>query len=507
MYRVVLILACLMSVVMAADSPEVGVREPAVAGQFYPADSAELSAMVKTQLNGAVDEAKIDGQILAIFVPHAGLVYSGPTAAFAFKLLQNSSFKNIVLCGPTHHYGFRGISVYGPSMTWKTPLGTIACNDAICNAILKNDKAAAIIPQAHTEEHCLEVELPFLQTVLPNFQIVPVIMGNQDGPTIDGLAKALEAVPTDNTTLMVASSDWQHYRPAAQGYPMDSLGMDCFVHLDPDRLEKYFASGQVEMCGGGPAAAVLKAAIAKGGNRVKILRYSDSGDITGDKNSVVGYVAAVVYKAPGGAAKDSTLPSESSVRPIPPSGDEYQLSTDERKKLLEIARKSIQGYLTTQSVPDFEVPAKLKEPGAAFVTLTKQGDLRGCIGYTVAVQPLYQTVAQCAISAAISDPRFEPVKSDELAGLDIEISVLTPLVKVTSLDQIQVGRDGLMITMGNNHGLLLPQVATEYHWNRTQFLQQTCYKAGLPTDAYLRPEALIQKFQALVFGEKDVAGK
>ncbi len=133
--------------------------------------------------------------------------------------------------------------------------------------------------------------------------------------------------------------------------------------------------------------------------------------------------------------------------------------------------------------------------------------MRGCIGYTVAVQPLYQTVAQCAISAAISDPRFEPVKSDELAGLDIEISVLTPLVKVTSLDQIQVGRDGLMITMGNNHGLVLPQVATEDHWNRTQFLQQTCYKAGLPTDAYLRPEALIQKFQALVFWEKDVAGK
>jgi AmmeMemoRadiSam system protein B/AmmeMemoRadiSam system protein A len=469
------------------------IREPVMAGKFYPADSAELAKVVSAHLANVVNEPAIDGQILAILVPHAGLIYSGPTAAYAFKLLANSTFRKVVMCGPSHQYGFRGVSVYGPDVTWKTPLGTVSCNDALCNVLLKNDKAAGIIPEAHAKEHCLEVELPYLQSTLHNFQIVPVIMGNQDEETIDGLAKALETLPDDGTTLMLASSDWQHYRPAEVGYPMDSLGMACLEQLDFNRLEKYLGSGKVEMCGGGPAVAVFKAAKAKGADRVKILHYADSGDMTGDKSAVVGYVAAVIYKASSDTKKVGAVNESSG----------YRLTSGEKTELLKIARKSIESYLSSGNTPEFTVSQKLREPGAAFVTLTKSGDLRGCIGSTSAVKPLFQTVSECAIQAAIADPRFPAVTSDELPAIDLEISVLTPLQKVNSLDEIVVGRDGLMITLGRNRGLLLPQVATDYKWDRTQFLENTCLKAGLPRDAYNRPDAFIQKFQALVFGEKE----
>ncbi|MFQ6009142.1 MAG: AmmeMemoRadiSam system protein A, partial [Candidatus Zixiibacteriota bacterium] len=162
----------------------------------------------------------------------------------------------------------------------------------------------------------------------------------------------------------------------------------------------------------------------------------------------------------------------------------------------------IERYLADGTFPEFEVSDNLKQPGAAFVTLTKNGQLRGCIGHIIAQDPLYETVSVCAVQAAVADRRFLPVQPDELPELHIEISVLTPLQEVKSLDEIEVGRDGLVISLGNNRGLLLPQVATEYGWNRTEFLEHTCRKAGLPTDAYKSPQALIQKFQAVIFHEK-----
>ena len=178
------------------------------------------------------------------------------------------------------------------------------------------------------------------------------------------------------------------------------------------------------------------------------------------------------------------------------------ISDAERRNLIQIARRSIEGYLATGAAPEFTASQFLKEPGAAFVTLKKSGELRGCIGYTEAIRPLYLTVSQCAIHAAVEDPRFNPVQTSELPFIDIEISVLTPLQQVESLDSIRVGQDGLLIRMGRRSGLLLPQVATELGWNRTQFLEHTCQKAGLPDDSYSRPEATLYRFQAEVFREE-----
>jgi hypothetical protein len=476
------------------------VREPAVAGMFYPADSAELAQMVQRHLDNVTDLPAIDGQIIALVVPHAGLIYSGQIAAYCYKYLEGATVDKVILCGPSHRFGFQGLSVYGPGIEWRTPLGKVACDDRLCTRLLEFDKRIGAIEQAHASEHSLEVQLPYLQTVLKNFKLVPIVMGYQDSATISLLSDALKSLETNERTILIAATDWQHYRPASVGWKMDSLGIECLKALDPKRLEKYLQSGRVEACGGGPAVAVLKAAIAKGADKVKILKYGDSGDITGDKSSVVSYIAAVVYKST--PKKETSTSTETKPKPrkenLPST---FSLSDAEKKLLLTIARQSIRQYLTDGSLPEFEVTDNLKKPGAAFVTLKKNGLLRGCIGHIIAREPLYKTVSMCAVQAAVADRRFLPVQPDELPKLDIEISVLTPLQEVKSLDDIEVGRDGLVISLGNNRGLLLPQVATEYGWDRTQFLEQTCRKAGLPPDAYKSPSAHIQKFQAVVFGE------
>ncbi len=475
-------------------------REPAVAGTFYPADSLELSKMVKGHLNNVKNLPEIDGQLMALIVPHAGLVYSGQIAAYGYKLLENSGINKVILCGPSHRYRFQGLSVYGPFISWKTPLGDLKCNNSICDELISYDKNIEIIQQAHLQEHSLEVQLPYLQTVLGNFELIPIVMGGQDTQTIHLLAKALESVDTEKNTIMIASSDWQHFRPASDGWKLDSLGLTCFENMDPNKLEQYLESRQVEMCGGGPAAAVLRAAIAKGADKVKVLKYGDSGDITGDKSNVVSYAAIAIYESEDKKTKSEAIKSEKDQikKELPKL---FKLTQLEKEELLHVARKSIESYLADGLLLDFDVSDNLKKFGAAFVTLEKNGQLRGCIGHTSAVEELYKTVSGCAIQAAVQDPRFPPVISDELKQIHIEISVLSPMQLVESFDEIEVGRDGLMIFKGQYRGLLLPQVAVDYNWSRTEFLENTCRKAGMNKDAYLANDAVIYKFQAVIFGE------
>jgi len=479
------------------------VREPAVAGSFYPADSAELRGLVLSQLQRAGEAAAIDGMPVAYIVPHAGLVYSGPVAAYAYKMMEKYPAGKVILVGPSHRVPFKGISVYGGMVGWLTPLGGVRCQDSLCEQMVKLGTHISTDGRPHLQEHSLEVQLPFLQTMLKRFEIVPVMMGSQDKETIDELAGILGKLPWDDQTVMIAASDWQHYRPAKEGHTMDSIGVACLERMKPDELLAHLQDGSVEACGGGPVVAVMKAAIAHGADKIRILRVADSGDESGDKSSVVGYVAAVLYRSSG---KEKGGAGVTTGKRAEDEGESEYLSESDKRRLLQIARESIVTHLGGKTVGEFAVSDVLKADGAAFVTLTENGQLRGCIGMTEARMPLYRTVSHCAISAAVEDPRFEPVTAAEAAKLAIEISVLTPLTVVRDLDSIQVGRDGLMIRQGGHAGLLLPQVATEYGWSRTEFLQHTCAKAGLPADAYLRPDAVILRFQALIFSEAEMIG-
>jgi len=490
MKKLLALIPIILILLLAGEPCLAAVRPPAVAGSFYPADSTTLAEMVQKHLRDIGTPEKIDGELIALIVPHAGLVYSGPIAACSYALLRKTQPKNVILCGPSHRYAFRGVSVYGPGVTWQTPLGTVACNDQLCRQLMAYDPRIAAVAEAHQREHCLEVQLPYLQSALTDFTIVPLIMGEQDHETIKMTAGALSRIASEAGTVLVAATDWQHFHTAAAGWPKDSLGIECVRALDPDRLEQLLATRSVEACGGGPTVAVLRAAVARGADRVKILKYGDSGDVSGDKSSVVGYLAAAIYRS---AETSAPKKAAAEVETYP--------TADDRAALLTIARQSIENHLEGKALPEFGLSDTLKARGAAFVTLTERGQLRGCIGYTEAFKPLWQCVSECAVSAAVNDPRFPPVTRSELNGLHIEISVLTPLQPVKSLDEIEVGRDGLMISLAGRRGLLLPQVAADYGWSRTEFLEATCRKAGLPTDAYLSPNVKIQKFQAVIFGE------
>ncbi|MBN2483662.1 MAG: AmmeMemoRadiSam system protein A [Candidatus Omnitrophica bacterium] len=227
------------------------------------------------------------------------------------------------------------------------------------------------------------------------------------------------------------------------------------------------------------------------GGEVNILKYANSGDTAGDKTKVVGYMSAVAFKEENANKKETLM-------------DHPTLTDSDKKVLLHIARLTLENYLRDQPVPEFEQGSPiLYEKRGAFVTLKEHGQLRGCIGRIVADTPLYKVISDFAINAAVHDMRFKPVEYKELKDIEIEISVLTPFERVQSLDEIEVGTHGLMIQKGPYSGLLLPQVPLEYHWDRDTFLEHLCYKAGLPSGAYKDKDAVIYRFSASVFSEKE----
>ncbi len=466
-------------------------RSPAVAGQFYPKDKQKLEEMVQGFLDNAKEVEIPYGKLQAIVVPHAGLIYSGQVAAYAYSLLRNKRIETVIMVGPSHYVRLPGASVFAKG-EFETPLGNVPIDSELAQAIMKQDPDLfSFNPQDQAREHSLEVQLPFLQVVLPNISIVPIMMGAQDSATVRKVAKALTEVleETDKRVLLLASTDWSHYHPRSEARRLDEEGINTVTMLNPAKLLYKLRYKKTEACGGGPVAAVLMTALKLGTDWAKVVRYGDSGDVSGDVSAVVGYASIAI-----GTTKEIDVP-------LNVEKPQSKLSTKERQRLLEIARSSIDGFLRHGEEPSFDVSErKLTELGAAFVTLEKNGRLRGCIGYTTPERPLYQTVSECAIMAATQDRRFPRLTQDELQEIQIEISVLSPFKKVDSIDEIVVGLHGLYIKKDGHRGLLLPQVATDWKWNRREFLENVCRKSGLPIDAW-KEDAEIYVFSAEIFRE------
>ncbi len=469
------------------ESPNV-VRKSILAGSWYPGDPAELKQTVQDYLS-RVPAADISGTLTALISPHAGYPYSGPVAAYAYKLLQNRKFDTVVVIAPSHRARFSGVSVYDRG-GYETPLGLVPPDSDLIAALKQADSRIRHVAGAHAQEHSLEIQLPFLQTVLKDFRLVPLVMGDQSFETCTWLAKALHHVIAGKPVLIVASSDLSHFHTYDEAEKLDQVVQDRVADFDPEGLSKRLAAGQCEACGGGPMITAMLAAKLLGADRTKVLRHANSGDVTGDKSRVVGYMAAAVWKADG---KQAGQP-EARV-----ADADTGLSEADKQTLRAIARTTIEARLgKAPDAVDTSSPV-LNEKRGAFVTIKRQGRLRGCIGHIMAHYPLAETIRRMAGAAAFEDPRFPPLKADELADLEIEISVLTPMRKVENTDEIQVGRDGLYMIRGRRSGLLLPQVATEYGWDRDTFLEQTCRKAGLPPDAWKDADAQIYRFSAEIF--------
>jgi len=476
-----------------SDAPAKPVRKAAVAGMFYPASPRDLEATVDRALAQA-KPPEVPGAILGLVVPHAGYQYSGWVAAYGFWTLEGRDYDTVILIGNSHADSFDGISVF-PEGSFETPLGNVEVDGKTARKIIDSNPKVLARPGSHERDHILEVELPFLQRVLKNFKIVPIVFGDDSPELPPILASALKPLVTDKT-LIVASTDMSHYPSGQDAEYADHKTLSAILsgnaetlaasleHLEARRIPQ----AETFLCGVSAVKTLMLLAGELGYDQVTLLKYANSGDVSGDSSRVVGYGALAFSRKEGRGKKTAGA-----------------LNETERKRLLQIARSTVETYVTRGRLPEIrdEDPALLR-PSGAFVTLRKHGMLRGCIGRFEADMPLDRTVAQMALAAAIQDPRFRPMRGDELKDVDYEISVLSPLKRVKNADEIVAGVHGVQVVRDFRSGVFLPQVATENGWDRDTFLTELCEgKAGLEPDCWKDPRTALSVFTAEVFSEKD----
>ena len=349
-------------------------------------------------------------------------------------------------------------------------------------------------PQVFSKEHSLEVQIPFLQKVFKQFKIVPLVMGQPSYEVCESLAQALSEVIADrDDVLVIASTDLSHYHDYSFANAMDQNTVQTIVENQPQKLWSKCMSREMEMCGFQPTVTALLYAQKKGLQKGELLKYANSGDVTGEKDRVVGYSSVIFYDD---KERQNTIATEG-VSP---------LSQQQKKRLIQIARETVEAFVRTGNVSQIkETDNRLRAIEGAFVTLHKHGQLRGCIGNIIGQQPLYLTVRDMAVAAAAHDPRFKPVKTDELKDIEVEVSVLSKPRVISNADEIVMGKHGVIVSRGMRSGIYLPQVATETGWSREQFLSSLCaHKAGLSEDAWKDPKTRIEIFTAEVFSEKDI---
>lgn len=465
-------LASLLLTTVAVAAP---IREPAVAGTFYPAERQTLQTTVDDLLARAAIPP-VEGDLVALIVPHAGYIYSGATAAHSYKRLRGTAVRRVILIGPAHRVPVDGAAIFAQG-SWRTPLGEVPIEERLARGLL--DPAAGVRddPRPFAGEHSLEVQLPFLQRVLGSFSIVPILIGKPSAATIGSLsARIAGLLHADPGTMLICSTDLSHFHDAATAQVKDALIIDTVRRMAAGDLEAALRSGRGEACGGWPLLLAMAAARGAGATTGTLYRQADSAEASGDATRVVGYAAMGLYRTP--------------------------LTVDRGKELLRLARRTVTAQVKGEPLPE---PAcddpRLAADGAAFVTLRgKSGELRGCIGTIQPVEPLCRSVRNNAIAAAARDRRFTPVRPDELAGLEVEITVLSPLEPVADPGEIRIGTHGVYLRARGTSSVFLPQVATEQGWDLDTTLRQLARKAGLSPDGWR--EGQLFRFTAEVIHEE-----
>jgi MEMO1 family protein len=465
------------------------IRQSVIAGTWYPGDPSTLRGDIRSYLQ-KVPEQAVGGPVVALVSPHAGYAYSGQIAAHGYRLLEGRRYDAVVVIGPSHRVPFHGASVW-PAGGYETPLGVVPIDGELAGAILGADPILNSDRKPHAAEHSVEIQLPFLQVVLGTFSFVPIVMGSQDYQTCETVADAIFRAARGKSVLVVGSSDLSHFHTYEKARLLDQVVVDLVQKRDSRGLSRQLEDGTCEACGGGPMVTALLYAEKAGACGVKVLKVANSGDVTGDRRQVVGYLSVAFFR--------ENPPAKGVVKKG--AGIDTGLADGEKLALLRIARTSIQAELEGKKPPAAKGQGILEEKRGAFVCLKMRGHLRGCIGFIEAKKTLVRTVEEMAVAAAFQDPRFPPLKKEELKDLQLEISVLSPLRKTADVNEIEIGTHGIYVRKGHRAGLLLPQVATEYGWDRDTFLKETCRKAGLAPDAWRDPETEIYLFSADVFGE------
>lgn len=276
------------------------IRPSAVAGMFYPSSPAALRSEVE-RLLGSSGSSPAYGVPVGVIAPHAGYVYSGQTAAAAYRMLQGGKFSSVVVIAPSHRERFRGVSVF-PGDAYESPLGIVPIDTELRDRLLKPNGPIRKREEGHRDEHAVEVQLPFLQSVLGEFMFVPLVMGSQDAETCFALGELIASVVNNTETLVVASTDLSHYLPAAEAERLDRVAREDIERFDPRNLMEDLENRVTEACGGGPTVSAMVALKKLGATSMRIVNHCTSGDMSGDRNSVVGYCSAVAFKGKTGRA-------------------------------------------------------------------------------------------------------------------------------------------------------------------------------------------------------------
>lgn len=478
--------------------PKKTVLQSSIAGTWYPADANTLNRQVDGLFQKA--EVKPINDVIALILPHAGYQYSGRTAAMAIKSTAKE-YKRIVVIGPSHRVPMKDVLSVPRQTHYQTPLGEVELDVEFINKLLQNPMFQNI-PEAQEYEHSTQIEVPLLQHVQKNFKLVPIVAGHCSPDTINKAGSILKGL-VDEGTLVVASSDFTHYGtnygyvPFRENIPeqlkkLDMGAYEYIAKLDVKGFLEYRDKTGATICGYVPIAILLS--MLSQGVKVELVHYSTSGELMGDFTNSVSYLGVAF-----GGAWQKTSANE-------PQPSQTELTDEDKKKLLVLARKTILYALANRRAPEASelgvtVSDAMSVSRAAFVTLTKNSQLRGCIGDVLPQRPLFKSVILNAINAAFNDHRFSPVTAAECNDIKIEISALTTPSPIESPDKIRLGIDGVILNKNGRSALFLPQVAPEQGWGLAEMLSNLSLKAGLPADAW-KEGASFLVFQAIVFGEE-----
>jgi AmmeMemoRadiSam system protein B/AmmeMemoRadiSam system protein A len=470
------------------------VRKPLVADAFYPGDTKELKDFVDLYTRETAT-IQPDEEITGLIAPHAGYIFSGKVAGKAYKELKGRHYDAIIIIAPSHVAAFQGSSVFDGD-AYETPLGIVKVDKILAERISNGSKLIKYGLIGHDSsggrgEHSLEVQLPFLQNVLPGIPIVPIVMGSQNFETCDQLMKSIVKSVNESgkKVLLVASTDLSHFHSEEEAHILDGQLVSAFSNFHYFKMANQLFNRKWEACGGGPVVTVMMAAEQLGANKCSVCEYATSADsdYPADKSKVVGYLSGLITK--------SNEPEE--LLPV--------LSDEDKEHILNAAKAGVKntvyGFEEKESIKTkFE---NLSKSYATFVTITKKGNLRGCMGHIYSDLPLIDEIRETSALASQRDYRFGPIEADEIKDLGYEVTILSRMIRVLDLKDIVIGRDGLYIKLGNSSGLLLPQVASERNWDRTTFLQNLSQKAGLNKNDYKDPDAQIFSFRAIVIHDKE----
>lgn len=436
------------------------IRTPYCAGTWYSSDPAELADELDEYLNKVKKE---NLNVKAVIVPHAGYMYSGQTAAHSFKQVSPDT-KRVIVLGTAHRYPLKGASVQEYNY-YGSPLGKVKVSEDIKN--LLKEKCVVSVEEADYEEHSIEIEIPFLQRVLGEFELIPVIVGKLNSTEF---SEILEKYFTDKTVI-VASVDLSHFHGYNDAKRLDKYSIDCILNLDSEGID----DAEIDS----PYAIKALLELAKRKNwKTKLLDYRNSGDVIRDKSRVVGYSSIIFYDEEKGV-----------------------FTAKEREFMENLARQAVESYIgEDKKIKTEDVPDSLRQKLACFVTINEENDLRGCIGTIEPVDKLYKSIIDNAINAATRDPRFPPVTKKELGGLKYEVSVLSEPAELdySGTDDLlfRIKNKGVIISKSGRRAVYLPQV-WEHFSSPERFLSSLCIKAGLSSNDWKKKDMEFFIFEKL----------